>query len=235
MDLQQFFEKLALVGVEWVVWLIVFLSTISIAVMVERIIAMYKATRINNEDVNKKLKSYLDKNQITKAESFLEKQDHVETRVALAGLREYKKGPDSAEEMMLSQRATEKQNLEKYLTFLGTVGNNAPFLGLFGTVTGIIKAFHALAITATPELKTLMFGVAEALVTTALGLIVAIPAVLANNAFRRQVSNIMTKTENSARIVMAFLKSDPNYQPPVDNKKEEVVQASKKQKVETDE
>jgi biopolymer transport protein ExbB len=94
--------------------------------------------------------------------------------------------------------ADEKRHLEGKLLWLGTLGNNAPFVGLFGTVLGVIKAFHDLAESgAGPEV--VMAGLSEALVATAVGLLVAIPAVLAYNALSKQVKDILSETEALGR------------------------------------
>src|SRR5207244_2467569 len=121
----------------------------------------------------------------------------------------------SAEEAMAGAQARVRLNLERYLTFLGTVGNNAPFVGLFGTVIGIIQAFDKLraseqavreaarraAMTgggaAAPTFDTgaVMGTLAEALVATAIGLLVAIPAVAAFNYFQRKVRSLIASSD----------------------------------------
>ncbi len=88
----------------------------------------------------------------------------------------------------------EKRHLEGRLLWLGTLGNNAPFVGLFGTVLGVIKAFHDLAESgAGPEV--VMAGLSEALVATAVGLLVAIPAVLAYNFLQKKLRDLLNETE----------------------------------------
>lgn len=88
----------------------------------------------------------------------------------------------------------EKRHLEGRLLWLGTLGNNAPFVGLFGTVLGVIKAFHDLAESgAGPEV--VMAGLSEALVATAVGLLVAIPAVLAYNFLQKKLRDLLAETE----------------------------------------
>ncbi len=88
----------------------------------------------------------------------------------------------------------EKRHLEGRLLWLGTLGNNAPFVGLFGTVLGVIKAFHDLAESgAGPEV--VMSGLSEALVATAVGLLVAIPSVLAYNFLSKQLRDLLNETE----------------------------------------
>ncbi|MBI4060335.1 MAG: MotA/TolQ/ExbB proton channel family protein [Elusimicrobia bacterium] len=88
----------------------------------------------------------------------------------------------------------ERRHLEGRLLWLGTLGNNAPFVGLFGTVLGVIKAFHDLAESgAGPEV--VMAGLSEALVATAVGLLVAIPSVLAFNFLQKQLRDLLSETE----------------------------------------
>jgi biopolymer transport protein ExbB/TolQ len=88
----------------------------------------------------------------------------------------------------------EKRHLEGRLLWLGTLGNNAPFVGLFGTVLGVIKAFHDLAESgAGPEV--VMSGLSEALVATAVGLLVAIPSVLAFNFLQKKLRDLLSETE----------------------------------------
>ena len=92
----------------------------------------------------------------------------------------------------------EKRHLEGRLLWLGTLGNNAPFVGLFGTVLGVIKAFHDLAESgAGPEV--VMAGLSEALVATAVGLLVAIPSVLAFNFLQKKLRDLLAETEALGR------------------------------------
>ena len=97
----------------------------------------------------------------------------------------------------------ERLNLEKPITILGTLGNNAPFVGLFGTVLGIIHAFHSLAENIKSGPAVVMAGISEALVATALGLFVAIPAVAAYNYFVKHIKKIMVDSENVARLAVS--------------------------------
>jgi biopolymer transport protein ExbB len=92
------------------------------------------------------------------------------------------------------------------LAFLGTLGNNAPFIGLFGTVLGIIKAFHDLAGNQAGGVAVVMAGISEALVATAVGLLVAIPAVVGFNTFNRRVRKAIANVDSLAHVVLAQLK-----------------------------
>jgi biopolymer transport protein ExbB/TolQ len=107
--------------------------------------------------------------------------------------------------------------LERGLAYLGTLGNNAPFIGLFGTVIGIIMAFEELGTAGKAAAGAasasasagVMSSIAEALVATAIGLAVAIPSVAFYNYFQRRIKATVSNTEALTRIVLSWLKSEP--------------------------
>jgi biopolymer transport protein ExbB len=118
---------------------------------------------------------------------------------------------------MLSAAALERRGLERWLAYLGTLGNNAPFIGLFGTVIGVIGAFEQLgqgaggAAGAAPAASRLvMASIAEALVATAMGLLVALPAVVAFNYFQRRLASLLSATEVLSNLVLAYLAQAPD-------------------------
>jgi biopolymer transport protein ExbB len=100
----------------------------------------------------------------------------------------------------------EKPELEKSLGFLATIGSNAPYIGLLGTVLGIMKAFQDLAQSADAGQQTVMAGISLALVATAAGLFVAIPAVISYNYFQKQVKGIMQNLESVKELCIAVAK-----------------------------
>jgi biopolymer transport protein ExbB len=100
--------------------------------------------------------------------------------------------------------------LERNLGFLGTMGNTAPLVGLLGTVWGIMRAFHDMAATGSAGPSVVAAGVAEALFTTASGLLVAVPAVILYNYFTRTMTVMLTQAENHARkLRLAIEESRP--------------------------
>src|SRR4029078_7538172 len=101
----------------------------------------------------------------------------------------------------------EKLRLERNLTFLATLGSNAPLIGLFGTVLGIITASHGLAANQAGGPSVVMAGISEALVATAVGLMVAIPAVVAFNYFNRRVRTSMTQVDWMSHLALAEVKA----------------------------
>jgi len=199
------FKNLALVGDVWVLYFLILASVVSVAVMVER----WLAYRVNKGDVSVFMDSFannLKKGDIKAAVKLAGASSRIEAKVALEGLNSIKKGPASVEEVMTSRWIRERLLLEKNLVILATLGNNAPFIGLFGTVLGIIKAFNDLAITGQSGIAVVMSGISSALIATALGIFVAIPAVVANNYFASQLKQVQSNSERLSHIVMAYLK-----------------------------
>lgn len=105
------------------------------------------------------------------------------------------KGIDNVKRAMEKEFNKQKLNLERYLTFLATTGNTAPFVGLFGTVWGVMDSFRSIALTGNPSLSTVAPGISEALITTAIGLFTAIPAVVAYNYLLEKVKGILTEMD----------------------------------------
>jgi biopolymer transport protein ExbB len=114
---------------------------------------------------------------------------------------------------MAGESSLAKLNMERNLAFLGTVGNNAPFVGLLGTVIGVIRAFHALDAGAGQVTSGLMSEIGEALVATAIGILVALPAVAFFNLFTRVIKGRLARADALGRDLMAYLKST-NGTPP---------------------
>ncbi len=192
---------------EWVLWLLIALSLISVAVMVERF-WFYKTHAVDAPSIRNKFESFLDKGDYEGAAAFLEKFDSLETNVALFGLRQYTKGPDAVEDLIVGAEASERLRYEQRLNFLATLGSNAPFIGLFGTVLGVIKAFGELGADLAAAGGGLMAGISEALVATGVGLLVAIPAVIAYNVFNGKVNSLSANSELLSRTLLAQLKSE---------------------------
>lgn len=195
-------------GASWVLWLLVGLSIISIGIMMERAYVLYKM-KGNVETLAPRLRTHFAAGDINSALLRLETTGGFEARIALEGLKNYEKGPDSVAEAMVAAKILERTTMEQHLAFLGTMGNNAPFIGLFGTVVGIIKAFHDLSLDNTGAARAVMAGISEALVATAMGLFVAIPAVLAFNYFQRRIRGMMAEADGIVHLVLAEVRKRP--------------------------
>ena len=203
----QMLLKAALIGDVWVIWLLLILSVFSIGVMYER----WKTFKANRADFPRLLEAVtaaLDRGDTDAALKACRDSNSCEGRIGAGGLQAFDRGPAAVQEIMSSQRIAEKALLEKWLIVLGTLGNNAPFIGLFGTVLGIIKAFQDLALAGSAGVAVVMAGIASALVATALGIGVAIPAVVANNYFLTRSRNILGNADALSHRLMAHLKKE---------------------------
>lgn len=191
--------SLALIGTEWVIWLLLLLSVFSLAVILEKFWVL-RRKRGNSENLRQKVFSILQKKDYKAIDEILNNDCSSSAEVTLKVLRNMKESGIGLEDSLLIALSEEKIILESRIAILGTLGSNAPFIGLFGTVLGIISAFHSLAMNAKGGPAIVMSGISEALVATALGLFVAIPAVAAYNYFVRYIKKIMVGSENFARI-----------------------------------
>ena len=201
------FMHLALLGDSWVIVLLILASVGSIGVMIERA-AVFNRNRGDLAALMDNLAACLEKKDIPAAIALAEKSERVEARVALAGLKSFPKGAATVEEVMVARWLRERMELERYLIILGTLGNNAPFVGLFGTVLGVIKAFNDLGMTGQSGVAVVMSGISSALIATAFGILVAIPAVIANNFFLTRLKEIQTNADGLSRILLAYLKQE---------------------------
>jgi len=207
-------------GAEWVMWLLVGLSVVSVAIMLER--SWFFLTL--RDDIGKlagELRAALGEAGLEGARRRLERSPSAEAVVALAGLMAADGGPRAAEEAMRGAASLQRLKLERRVAFLGPLGNIAPFIGLFGTVIGIVAAFEALgthstaAATAAVGAPTqVMSAIAEALVATAVGLGVAIPAVVTYNYFQRHIRAILANTDALCRVVLSHLLARDAVTPP---------------------
>ncbi|MBW2523106.1 MAG: MotA/TolQ/ExbB proton channel family protein [Deltaproteobacteria bacterium] len=203
-------------GAAWVMWLMVILSVISVAIILERAWFFF-SLRDDLAVLARELRAALEKS-ISAARKRMERSPSAEAAVVLAGLAVADKGPAAAREAMAGAAALQRMKLERRLAYLATLGNNAPFIGLFGTVIGVVGAFEALgesAKTPVAEVATqaiapqaVMSSIAEALVATAIGIAIAIPAVAANNYFQRSTKSTLANTEALSRVLLSHLRAD---------------------------
>jgi len=200
-------------GTGWILWFLVGLGVTSLVIVVERWIFL-RSRGADLADLASRLDARLAKGDRAGAQSLLQAENASAARIASAGLRLAERGVASAEKAMASAVALERGRLERRLAFLGTVGNNAPFVGLFGTVVGIIHAFEELGHGATGHAagsagqvasQAVMGSIAEALVATAIGILVALPAVAAYNFLQRRVTSLLAGTEVLSNLVLAYV------------------------------
>ncbi|TBR17954.1 MotA/TolQ/ExbB proton channel family protein [bacterium] len=177
-------------------------SVVSVTLALERLMFFRKAWA----DGDKLLAHVANLLQSGKGEAALhetKKNPAAVSQVVHYGLLHRGRPRHELEELLASKRLEERLKLEKFLVVLGTMGNTVPFVGLFGTVVGIIKAFRDLALAGTGGPAVVAKGIAEALVATAGGLAVAIPAVIVYNLFMRRVKSLSVDMEVvSARFLV---------------------------------
>ncbi|MFO0741696.1 MAG: MotA/TolQ/ExbB proton channel family protein [Labilithrix sp.] len=201
-------------GAGWVLILMLVLSVVSLAIMLERA-WLYWSLRDDATALMRDLGRLLRSGDLEGARKRLEQSPSAEAAVVVAGIVEARMGADAAEEAMAGASALQKLKLERRITFLGTLGNNAPFIGLLGTVIGIVGAFDELGkaknatLTGASQVapEAVMANIAEALVATAVGLLVAIPAVAAFNWFQRIVRATLANTDALSHVLLAHLRA----------------------------
>lgn len=212
--LQQLFLR---AGAGWVLWLLGLLSLVSVALTVERWLVL-RARGGDLRGLAVHVGAHLQAGDRDGALRLLAGSRSVAAAIAAAGLRLAERGPKAAEYAMQSALALERGQLERGLIFLGTLGNNAPFVGLLGTVIGVIAAFEELGHAAPGHgggtgagaasqvaSNAVMSSIAEALVATAVGLLVALPAVAAYNAFQRRITSLCQGSEALTNLVLAYM------------------------------
>ena len=200
------FFTIAEAGHEVTLWILVLLSIFSIAFILERWLSLRKI-RAQSSKVSLRVQESLQANSLSDVEEIGKNRDSIEGRALSYGLRHIKQnGEKGLEEIFNSYALTERPHLERYLSFLATVGSNAPFIGLLGTVFGIMDAFRGLA-TTQGDASAVMIGISKALVATAVGLLVAIPAVIAYNFFQKQVRATLQSLESVKDLCLAYAKN----------------------------
>jgi biopolymer transport protein ExbB len=206
--LQDALLAFALLGATWVLWLLVGLSVLCVGVSLERVafLARDGTPRATLADA---VRGFVESGDVAAFHTQLRALDGFEARVLSSALEVAPRGTEAAQRALAGAILAEKLRMERGLAILATVGSNAPFVGLFGTVLGIIQAFHDLAISNAEASEAVMSGISEALVATAVGLVVAIPAVVLYNAFTRWNRTRIGRVESLGNLVLARLAPAP--------------------------
>lgn len=191
---------------EAVMWFTVFLSVVSVAVMIERTI-FFTTHKDNVRALAADLNRLLLAKDYTAAQKLLETCKGFETRVLRAALEVAPLGKHAVQELALSAQKMERLRFERGLAFLGTIGNNAPFVGLFGTVLEIISALYELGTQSGGNVGAgaVMATLSQALAATAVGLLVALPAVAVYNYFNRRIKTLQTGAEALVHVLLAHM------------------------------
>jgi biopolymer transport protein ExbB/biopolymer transport protein TolQ len=211
-DLRQMWGSMGVIA-KLVVVILFFMSAWSVAIMIDRAL-MFSAARKQSRVFVQQVAGALKDGKLDEAISLAErnKKSHI-AKVVATGLTEFQAAaqqvPDE-EVIEAAKRGLERSvaivhaEMKRGLTGLATIGSTAPFVGLFGTVTGIINAFKGISEQKAAGLSAVAGGIAEALVATALGLLVAIPAVWAYNYFTNKVEAFDVEMDNSSMELVNY-------------------------------
>lgn len=182
------------------------MSILSVGMIFERFFALRKISKESTK-VRMRIRNALQSNSVEDFEEIARDPNSLEGKAASYALRHMRdSGSRGVEEVFNTYALTERPELERFLNFLATVGSNAPYIGLFGTVLGIMKAFQDLATAPEAGQQTVMAGISIALIATAAGLFVAIPAVIFYNYYQKKVKSILQSLESVKELCLAYAK-----------------------------
>jgi biopolymer transport protein ExbB/biopolymer transport protein TolQ len=201
--------KISLLGATWVLYVLLGLSVISIGATFERVL-FFRKNKNAGKDLDDALAKALYANDYPAVKRALDESPSLEASILREALRWKKGGPAAVNDGLESALGRARHDLDRGATLLGTLGNNAPFVGLFGTIIGVIEAFSHLGASAQGAgMAKVMGGIAEALIATGVGIFVAIPAVVAYNIFQKKAGEIEGHAQSLARLVTAWLHTHP--------------------------
>ncbi|MDA3808909.1 MAG: MotA/TolQ/ExbB proton channel family protein [Spirochaetaceae bacterium] len=194
-----------------VLWIIILLSFIAAAIIIERLLYL-KKIRVDEEKLFSRIKATIVKKHFDEALFICESTVSPFTALMKTGI-EHRNYPKHIQKEVLQEASNQEiPKLERYLSFLGTIAHISPLLGLLGTVTGNIKAFGVLgSFGAVSDPTILAKGISEALITTAAGIIVSIPAVIFYNYLVDKVGKILIKMESQVNDMLVLLNEDEEF------------------------
>jgi len=201
---------ITLYGSAWVLWVLVVASVVALGIVLERAV-LFISSRDDARSLRRDVRGFLSARDLDGARKRLDRSPSFEASIARAGLDA--EGVASAEERILAEREIARLALERNLGFLGTLGSNAPFVGLLGTVIGIVRAFHRLSESAGQVSAGLLAEIGEALIATAVGILVALPAIAFFNLFHRSIKARLGQSDALGHEVLAYLKSEAPLAP----------------------
>lgn len=178
-------------------------SLIALTIILERFYRFIRVPKRLSDDLMEKVKEKIMYNKIEEAAYICESNKGPIGKVLKRGVLNSNKGPEEIEKMMEEIKWEEFPRLEKGLEALHFIGKISPSLGLLGTVTGMIKTFHVLSLNGEPQ--QLAGGISEALITTAIGLIISIPSLGAYYYFVNKIQQMLTHTEKREIELINFL------------------------------
>ena len=158
--LSEQFVAFAQLGAEWVLWILIGLSVLSVGIMIDRAL-WFRSREVDTDRFTRELRGAFERNELDRIETKFKDYPAVPVQVALRGLAERGQGPEAVAEAMQGERVRWRNAGDRHLIVLGTLGNNVPFIGLFGTVLGVIKAFDDLKQKTADSESQVMAAIAE--------------------------------------------------------------------------
>ena len=198
--------EISSIGPEWVLWLLLVLSLLSVGTIIERAI-FFRQRRLRMIPFSRELEDKLRTEDLGAVRALLKSSHGFEPVALLRTLEWFDDGAEAMSEVPEAAIREQRLELDQGLAFLGTVGNNAPFVGLLGTVLGVVDAFQELGNTSGAAIGSVMGGISQALIATALGIAVALPAVVAYNLFTKRGNDIEDNARALMNLVLAYSKS----------------------------
>ena len=198
--------EISSIGPAWVLWLLLVLSLLSVGTIIERAI-FFRRRRLKMIPFSRELEEKLRSEDLNAVRALLKDTHGFESVALLRTLEWFDDGAEAMSEVLESAIREQRLELDQGSAFLGTVGNNAPFVGLLGTVLGVVDAFQELGDTSGAAIGSVMSGISQALIATALGIAVALPAVVAYNFFTKRANDIEDNSRALMNLVLAYSKS----------------------------
>jgi biopolymer transport protein ExbB len=188
-------------------WPLLLFSLLTVAIIIERMVNL-RAGRILDPKIVERVTALAEGGQVKRARQVCKEHPGIFTNIVAAGLELVDQGELVAKDAVEDAGRRETSRLGRYLGALGTIAAVAPLLGLLGTVTGMIEVFDTIAKSGAGHAGELSSGISQALITTATGLLVAIPALIAHSVFSGKVANLVTELEDAAlRAMHGFYRS----------------------------
>ena len=215
MDITEMVVRLSRTGAGTaVMWFMVALSVMSVAVMIERLI-FFQSHQGNIREIAERLNKLFMQGSYDDAKHLLKSTKGFEAEVLSAAIDGASMGPHAVRELAEGASKIERLRYERGMAFLDTIGNNAPFIGLFGTVLEIIAALYELGTqsSANASAGAVMATLSAALAATAVGLLVAMPAVAVFNYFNRRLVALQSSADALVHVLLAHLKPEAKHTP----------------------
>ncbi len=183
-------------------------SVLALAIILEKLVNL-RLSKVVRADTLADLEALVGSGQLQAAVEFCRRRPGIFHDIIRHGLEHHPYGREEVKEAVLDAGRQSVPRLERYLGVLGTLAGVAPLLGLLGTVTGMIKVFTVIAQVGVGRANALAEGIAEALITTVAGLVIAIPTLVMYNLFRERAESIIVELERHSLEIIRRLFTGP--------------------------